>query len=70
MRRINVAGNTRTRDEVVRREIRQMEGGWYTNTKIRRSKERLDPLAILGCEYRDTTGAGCAGSGGHECQRG
>ena len=47
VRRINIAGNTRTRDEVVRREIRQMEGGWYTNTKIRRSKERLDLLGYF-----------------------
>ena len=29
VRRINVTGNTRTRDEVIRRELRQMEGGWY-----------------------------------------
>lgn len=47
VRRINVMGNTRTRDEVVRREIRQMEGGWYSNTKIRRSKERLDLLGYF-----------------------
>ncbi len=47
VRRINVNGNTRTRDEVVRREIRQMEGGWYSNTKIRRSKERLDLLGYF-----------------------
>lgn len=47
VRRINVVGNTRTRDEVVRREIRQMEGGWYANTRIRRSKERLDLLGYF-----------------------
>ena len=33
VRRINVAGNTKTRDEVVRREMRQMEGAWYAADK-------------------------------------
>ena len=47
MRRINVAGNTRTRDEVIRREMRQMESGWYDNQKIKRSKERLDLLGYF-----------------------
>ncbi|MSP86969.1 MAG: outer membrane protein assembly factor BamA [Methylotenera sp.] len=41
VRRINVAGNTRTRDEVVRREVRQLESAWYASNKIDRSKERL-----------------------------
>lgn len=42
VRRINVQGNARTKDEVVRRELRQMEAGWYSIEKINRSKERLD----------------------------
>lgn len=42
VRRINVAGNTKTRDEVVRREMRQMEGGWYDADKIQLSKQRID----------------------------
>jgi outer membrane protein assembly complex, YaeT protein len=41
VRRINIVGNTRTRDEVVRREVRQLESAWYDSTKINRSKERL-----------------------------
>lgn len=41
VRRINIAGNTRTRDEVVRREVRQLESSWYASNKINRSKERL-----------------------------
>jgi outer membrane protein insertion porin family len=41
VRRINVVGNTRTRDEVVRREVRQLEASWYASNKINRSKERL-----------------------------
>lgn len=41
IRRINVVGNTRTKDEVVRREVRQLESAWYASNKIDRSKERL-----------------------------
>ena len=41
VRRINIVGNTRTRDEVVRREVRQLESAWYASNKINRSKERL-----------------------------
>ena len=35
VRRINVSGNTRTRDEVVRREFRQFESSWYDGRRIR-----------------------------------
>jgi outer membrane protein insertion porin family len=42
VRRINVGGNTRTRDEVVRREMRQLEGAYYDASKIELSKRRLD----------------------------
>jgi outer membrane protein insertion porin family len=41
VRRINIAGNSRTKDEVVRREVRQLESAWYASNKINRSKERL-----------------------------
>lgn len=41
VRRINIVGNTRTRDEVIRREVRQLESAWYASNKINRSKERL-----------------------------
>ncbi len=44
VRRVNVAGNTRTRDEVIRREVRQSEGGWYAQDKIKLSQQRLDRL--------------------------
>ena len=47
VRRINVAGNTRTRDEVVRREMRQLEGGWYSADKITNSKQRIDRLGYF-----------------------
>ena len=42
VRRINVSGNTRTRDEVVRREMRQLEGGFYDASKIQLSRQRID----------------------------
>ena len=45
--RINVAGNTKTRDEVVRREVRQMEGAYYDAEKINRSRERLNRLGFF-----------------------
>lgn len=47
IRRITVAGNTRTRDEVIRREVRQSEGGWYAQDKINRSRERLNRLGYF-----------------------
>jgi outer membrane protein insertion porin family len=42
VRRIDVAGNTKTRDEVVRREMRQLEGGFYDASKIQLSRRRID----------------------------
>src|SRR5678816_4011585 len=44
VRRINITGNNRTRDEVIRREMRQFEGGWYSTSKINQSKIRIDRL--------------------------
>ncbi len=47
VRRIEVAGNTRTRDEVVRREFRQLESAWYDGSLIKLSKERVDRLGYF-----------------------
>jgi outer membrane protein insertion porin family len=47
VRRINLTGNTRTRDSVLRREMRQLESAWYAGDKINRSKERLERLAFF-----------------------
>lgn len=47
VRRINVVGNTKTRDEVVRREMRQMEGAWYAADKVNRSRERANRLGYF-----------------------
>lgn len=45
--RINVSGNTRTRDEVIRREFRQYESSWYDSEKIKRSRDRVDRLGYF-----------------------
>jgi outer membrane protein insertion porin family len=42
VRRIDIEGNQRTRDDVIRREFRQVESGWYAADKIDRSKVRLN----------------------------
>src|SRR5919108_5832929 len=42
VRRIDVAGNSKTRDEVVRREMRQLEGAYYDASKIQLSRRRID----------------------------
>ena len=47
VRNINIAGNSRTRDEVIRREIRQMESAWYDASRINLSKERVDRLGYF-----------------------
>ncbi|MFI5445515.1 outer membrane protein assembly factor BamA [Polaromonas sp. UC242_47] len=47
VRRINVNGNNRTRDEVVRREFRQFESSWYDGDKIRLSRDRVDRLGYF-----------------------
>ncbi|WP_404809710.1 outer membrane protein assembly factor BamA [Methylobacillus gramineus] len=47
VRRINLTGNTRTRDEVLRREMRQLESAWYGADKIERSKQRLERLQFF-----------------------
>jgi len=44
VRRVNISGNAKTRDEVIRREIRQLEDGWYDATRIDRSKVRITRL--------------------------
>jgi outer membrane protein insertion porin family len=47
VRRVNIAGNTGTRDEVLRREMRQMEAGWYAAEKVERSRARLERLGYF-----------------------
>ncbi|MDH5512851.1 MAG: outer membrane protein assembly factor BamA [Gammaproteobacteria bacterium] len=47
VRRVNFAGNIATRDEVLRREMRQQEAGWYNAGKIQRSRVRLQRLGYF-----------------------
>jgi outer membrane protein insertion porin family len=47
VRRINITGNITTQDQVYRRELRQMEGGWYSLNAIEISKSRLKRLAFV-----------------------
>jgi len=47
VRRVNVAGNSRTRDEVIRREFRQFEAAWYDGQKIKLSRDRVDRLGYF-----------------------
>ncbi len=60
VRKINVAGNNRTRDVVVRREFRQLEASWYDGEKIRLSRDRVDRLGYfsdVGIETQEVPGA-------------
>ena len=47
VRRIEIKGNEKTADKVFRREIRQMEGGWYSANLIKISKRRLQKLSYV-----------------------
>jgi len=44
VRKINISGNSKTRDEVIRREFRQLEDAWYDGPRIERSKVRVRRL--------------------------
>ncbi|MDH3376038.1 MAG: outer membrane protein assembly factor BamA [Gammaproteobacteria bacterium] len=54
VRRIDITGNIATQDEVIRRELRQVEGAWYSAAKIRRSRERLFRLGFFDDVVVDT----------------
>lgn len=56
VRRINVLSNTRTRDAVIRREMRQLESAWYAGDKIQRSKERIQRLNFFDNVELETPG--------------
>jgi outer membrane protein insertion porin family len=48
VRRITISGNTKTRDEVIRQEMRQMEGAWYDADRVKLSRERIDKTNYFG----------------------
>lgn len=47
VRKINVVGNSKTRDTVIRREMRQMESSWYDADKLKLSKDRINRLGYF-----------------------
>ncbi|NEN75164.1 outer membrane protein assembly factor BamA [Pelistega sp. NLN82] len=47
VRRIEIGGNVRTRDEVIRREMRQTEGAWYDSSRLAMSRDRIDRLGYF-----------------------
>ena len=64
VRRINVAGNTRTRDEVVRREFRQFESSWYDGRQDQAvARPRRPPRLLQRGQRRHHRGAGLARPG-------
>ncbi|MFT6077193.1 MAG: outer membrane protein insertion porin family [Myxococcota bacterium] len=58
--KITISGNTRTMDEVIRREIRVLEGDAYNITKINRSKQRIQNLGFFDKVEFDTKKVGDA----------
>ena len=59
VRSISFSGSNRINDEVLRREMRQLEGGWLSNTSLERSKQRLQRLPyIKSVEFETTPVAG------------
>lgn len=47
VRRVNISGNSRTRDDVIRREVRQFENAWFDAEKVRLSRDRIDRLGYF-----------------------
>jgi outer membrane protein insertion porin family len=47
VRRVNFSGNLATNDVVLRREMRQLEGAWFSTEKVQRSRVRLQRLGFF-----------------------
>jgi len=61
VRRINISGNAKTRDEVIRREMRQMESSWYDGERLKNSRNRIDRLGYFKNVELDTEQVAGAG---------
>lgn len=60
VRRINISGNSKTRDEVLRQEMRQQESAWISTGKVEQSRERIARLGYfedVNVETNPVTGA-------------
>src|SRR5580698_10366726 len=55
VRNITFSGSNRINDEVLRREMRQLEGGWLSNTSLERSKQRIQRLPYVKTVDFETT---------------
>ena len=47
VRKVNITGNTKTQDEVIRREVRQYESAWFDSDKVKVSRDRIDRLGYF-----------------------
>ncbi len=47
VRKVNITGNTKTRDEVIRREVRQYESAWFDSEAVKISRDRIDRLGYF-----------------------
>lgn len=47
VRRVNISGNNKTRDEVIRRELRQLESSWFSTKQVSDSRTRLNRLGYF-----------------------
>jgi len=47
VRKVDISGNAKTRDMVIRREVRQFESSWFDSDKIELSKKRLGRLGYF-----------------------
>src|SRR4030088_3241002 len=55
VRNITFSGSTKINDEVLRRELRQLESGWLSNTSLERSKQRIQRLPYVKSVDFETT---------------
>jgi outer membrane protein insertion porin family len=68
VRRINIQGNNRTRDEVIRREFRQMESAWFSGERLKLSRERVQRTGYFSSVNVETpTVPGFRRRGGYQC---